>query len=216
MRSTTVKTDGDPGMHPPGTVSQNTTGATTSAPIQAQRPGGNRDIGALVFRLVILGIGIYVIVAGWNYGLSQDNGEVGAGLMPFIAGCVIVLASIWDLIRSSITKPAPATSPEDDESVQLMEQYAAEDTPAEGERTERQRQLAVVYVFLAMLGAIILTRVIGLLLSVTLMVFVLVVFVERRTWWKGLLAAILTFLFGYVVFSVLLQVPLPTGMLDLV
>lgn len=211
-----MKTDGDPGMHPPGAVSPNTTGATTSAPAQAQRQCGKRDIGALAFRLVILGIGIYVIVSGWNYGLSETNGEVGAGLMPFVAGCVIVLASIWDLIRSNITKPAPETDSEDDESVQLMEQYAAEETPAEGERTERQRQLAVVYVFLAMLGAIILTRVIGLLFSVTLMVFVLVVFVERRKWWQGLLAAILTFLFGYVVFSVLLQVPLPTGMLDLV
>lgn len=83
-------------------------------------------------------------------------------------------------------------------------------------RSEAESKRAVIYVFLVLLITTVLASVIGLLLSLAVMVFVLLKFVERKSWIAAIVGAALAFLFGYVVFGMLLGVPLPTGMLGIV
>jgi tetrahydromethanopterin S-methyltransferase subunit F len=44
----------------------------------------------------------------------------------------------------------------------------------------------------------------------------MIIVVERRPWWVGLIATGCAVLFIYVVFSLILAIPLPTGQLGLI
>ena len=65
---------------------------------------------------------------------------------------------------------------------------------------------------LAMAGLI----VVVLLLALSLMVFILLKIVERKSWVASIVGAVLAFAFGWGVFGQLLSVPLPTGMLGII
>jgi hypothetical protein len=57
---------------------------------------------------------------------------------------------------------------------------------------------------------------VGLILSFALAVAFMIIVVERRPWWVGLIATGCAVLFIYVVFSLILAIPLPTGQLGLI
>ena len=165
-------------------------------------------------RLVLLVLGAAALIGGTGYGLRTPEGLVGAGLMPASAGFVMVVASLWDGVRTLREGPAPAVG--GDEPVAVPE---VEDAPAELDvfgRSAGQRNRAVVTVFAVILLAVVLSYVVGLLLALTAMVVVLLGVVEKMPWWVALVGGAAAFLFGYLVFGVALNVPLPTGMLGLV
>lgn len=168
-------------------------------------------LGPWVMRLVLLAVGVAALVGGYGYGLRTEEGLVGAGLMPAIAGGVMVAASIWESLRAlRDERTRAAAEPAGD--------VAAEEAPELDVfgRTARQRNRAVVSVFAVILGTILLAYVIGLLLALSVMVAVLLGVVEKHKWWVALTGGVLAFLFGYLVFDMALRVPLPTGMLGLV
>lgn len=168
--------------------------------------------GPWVMRLVLLVLGAAALVAGTGYGLRTPEGLVGAGLMPALAGFVMVVASLWDgatALRAERTAPAVVPEPAADPG----------DAPAELDvfgRSAGQRNRAVLMVFAVILLAVVLSHVVGLLLALTAMVAVLLGVVEKMPWWVALVGGAAAFLFGYLVFGVALNVPLPTGMLGLV
>ncbi|OCA93583.1 tripartite tricarboxylate transporter TctB family protein [Actinobaculum suis] len=163
--------------------------------------------GQVVAHLVLLAIAIIVFVMSVQYGLLRESGLVGPGLVPGLASVIMIFAIVWDnlkLVNSSRT--------------QMQENAAigvetAEEKDASGVGTQSIRVWAV---FGVLLLTLVMTRIIGLLLSLALMVFVLVTFVERKSWWRGLIAALGVFAMGFIVFVVLLEVPLPTGLLGIV
>lgn len=168
------------------------------------------DVGAWVMRLVFLVVGLAVLTAGLNYGLETAEGLVGPGLMPFTAGLVTVLAAVWESVNAYRKQRNPGPSEEADNAIADADELEA------AELTGWQRNRPVVLVFAVIVGAVLLTRVIGLLLALSLMVIVLIFAVERKPWWSALIGGTATFLFGWVVFGLVLQVPLPTGMLGLI
>jgi hypothetical protein len=162
-------------------------------------------------RLVLLVLGAAALIGGTGYGLRTPEGLVGAGLMPALAGLVMVVASLWDCVRTLREGRGPAVGVEQPVVVPKIE-----DAPAELDvfgRSAGQRNRAVVTVFAVILLAVVLSYVVGLLLALTAMVVVLLGVVEKMPWWVALVGGAAASLFGYLVFGVALNVPLPTGML---
>jgi hypothetical protein len=165
-------------------------------------------------RLVLLVLGAAALIGGSGYGLRTPEGLVGAGLMPALAGFVMVVASLWDGARA--LRDARAAVTVDEGPVPTPE---SADAPAELDvfgRRAGQRNRAVLMVFAVILLAVLLSHVVGLLLALTAMVAVLLGVVEKMPWWVALVGGAAAFLFGYLVFGMALNVPLPTGMLGLV
>lgn len=171
-------------------------------------------MGPWVMRLVLLALGGTAMIGGAGYGLRTPEGLVGAGLMPALAGLVMVVASLWDGARTLRDGRAAAAREEEPAADPDIE-----DAPADLDvfgRNAGQRNRAVVMVFAVILLAVVLSYVVGLLLALTAMVAVLLGVVEKMPWWVALVGGTAAFLFGYLVFGVALNVPLPTGMLGLV
>lgn len=150
--------------------------------------------------------------------------------MPFVAGSIITLAGVWELVRQGRT--GSAHGPEDAAETMLVGgqevESAAEETveaivdldpdvAAEliGEEPKAGYR-SVLAVFAVLLLVTLLASVIGLLLTLTLMMVVLIWVVEKRKWWHGLIGGAFAFLFGWIVFVQLLGVALPKGMLGLI
>lgn len=167
--------------------------------------------GPWAMRLVLLVVGVGALLGGVGYGLRTPEGLVGAGLMPAIAGGVMIAASLWESARAIredrarvAAGPDPDAEAEEEPELDVMG------------RTTAQRNRAVVLIFGIILLTIVLAYVIGLLLALSLMVIVLLGVVEKSAWWVALIGGVAAFAFGYLVFGVALQVALPTGMLGLV
>lgn len=165
----------------------------------------NAPMGPWVMRGVLLLLGLGVLIGGLRYGITVEGGHVGPGFMPFAAGLVMVLAGLWE--ATSAWRSRAEAGPAEEASQDEVDVFG---------RTARQRRMAVVKVFGILLGATVLAELIGLLLSLTVMVTVLLWWIERKKWWVALIGGAAAFLFGYLVFGVFLDVPLATGLLGLI
>lgn len=171
------------------------------------------NTGAWVMRLALLVLGAAVLVGGIGYGVETPEGLVGPGMMPVAAGALMVVAGAWECLKAfRAERSAVAEAPAEADG-------AATDKAAELDvfgRTTQQRNRAVAVVFGVILLAVVLAYAIGLLLALSLMVVVLLTFVEKKPLWVGLVAGVGAFAFGYLVFGMALNVPLATGALGLI
>lgn len=197
------------------------------------------DKGAWIMRLVLIALGLAITIGGASYGVFQETGLVGAGFVPVMAGGIMVLAGLWeaatefraqqrtvledqpDVATAAGVEVEAATAETVEEILDvdgdgtLAAEAAESDLDVFG-RTEAESRRAVIYVFAVLLLTTFLSHVIGLLLALSLMVFILLKFVERKSWVAAIIGAVLAFAFGWGVFGELLSVPLPTGMLGIV
>ncbi|MDD7687643.1 MAG: tripartite tricarboxylate transporter TctB family protein [Actinomycetaceae bacterium] len=168
------------------------------------------DIGSWIFRGAFLVLAVAVMIGSLSYGLRDENGLVAAGMMPFAASLVMIIATLWEAsmeYRRQRLVRSPLIAKNAIEEADELEKNA---------HNAKDTRKAVVTVFMVILAAILFARVVGLLIALSVMVVVLIWPVERKPWWVGVLGGVGAFLFGYVVFSLVLEVPLPTGMLGLV
>lgn len=169
-------------------------------------------LGPWVMRLVLLAVGVAVLVGGLSYGVRTPEGLVGAGMMPFAAGLLMVAFGAWECFTGFRAERNAAAESETAEA-ESAEEAGVLDVFG---RSAAQRNRAVALVFGVILGAVVLAYVIGLLLALSVMVFVLLSVIEKKPVWTGLVGAVAAFAFGYLVFGMALNVPLATGMLGLV
>ncbi|GAA5165674.1 hypothetical protein GCM10011366_05080 [Ornithinimicrobium tianjinense] len=202
------------------------TGADEPA-LAEERSGPSRA--DVIGTAIVLVVGLVVAVMGWGYGFQADNGQVGPGFLPVLTGSFIVVASALELLRMFLAPTAPVEG-SFMEGVEKVEARAkeelaramAESGGGEKEeldvfgRTHRQRGRAVQLVFGVMFVAILLIPLLGLLLSMTLMTFVILRFIESRGWLMSAAVSAGAFLFFFLIFRLALGLPLPTGMLGLV
>lgn len=173
-------------------------------------PTPRLEVGGWIVRAVFLVLSILIIVGAIGYGIRDDEGLVGAGMMPFAAGLVMLVATLWEGVgefrrqRTALPQAPVENAIADADAVE-----ATTRTPAEQRR-------AVITSFVVILATLLVARVVGLLIALSLMVLVLIWPVERKPWWSGVIGGVAAFLFGWLVFGVLLDVPLPTGMLGLI
>lgn len=185
--------------------------------------------------LILAGVGVYATVMGLGYGFMGDDGRVGPGFLPVLAGAFVTVASLLELTRMFLARPLPESSfmasvehLEEDARAAIKQAHPDEEGADAGRRnvageevdtfgrTHSQRNWAVLYIFAIMLVALLLIPVLGLLLSMSLMTFTIFVVVEGKRWLPALLATVGAFTFFYVFFAQVLGIPLPTGMLGIV
>lgn|GEM_PF-6128412 len=140
------------------------------------------------FPLVLSALGCYVAAEGLRYGLRGPGG-VGAGFMPFVAGCVLTTVSLVDVFQRWRADPGVGEG--------------------SGERLSRDGVIALGGLLVGQIAFVALLPHAGFTLSVLLFCSFIVRWVGHTSLLKAVLVgALLTVLF-YELFAVALAVPLP-------
>lgn len=197
--------------------------------VTAKNPPRNRPEVSDVIGTAILGVvGAAAAVMGIGYGLSVDSGEVGPGLLPFLTGTFIFLASVAEIFRLFFARVGTSggrimSAVEDIEATAAESiDSASEAVSADGDevdtfgRTEKQRNRAPFVIFATFGVALALVPVLGLIIALSLAILFLLIVVEKQKWWTSAAATIGAAVFVYIVFGLVLSVPMPTGMLGLI
>lgn len=168
--------------------------------------------------LALLGIG--AAIGGWGYGVTQENGQVGAGFLPVALGVLMaVLAGADALLGLRLREQRPREELGDlgaeVELASIDHVDEAPDVDALG-RTQRQRNRMLVVVAALLLGALMLVPLLGLLISLGLLMLAVAIGVERRPVLSSVLITVIVVGVFHLVFGVLLRVPLPTGVIGLI
>jgi putative tricarboxylic transport membrane protein len=198
--------------------------------------------GGLIASAVLTVLGVAAVLGGLGYGVTVEDGEIGPGFLPVLSGALVAVFGLLDVIgrvrrRSDLpTQAELILDTVDDEFVDddiLNTVHPSNDPGAASTstqsintvrrdavdifgrtQTQRNRMLAVV------IGLTILTllavQVVGFLISFVLLLFVIAVFVERRSLLPSALVALAAGGVTYGIFVVLLRVPLPQGFLGLI
>lgn len=148
--------------------------------------------------------GLSALVVGNSYGAFDDDGRIGAGFMPMLAGGLLVLFGVLDLALMSRAPWQESDTPSSD----------ADEADARG-RNARQRQRLLVAVFVLLFGTILAVQVVGFLLAFGLLILLCSVVLEGHRVLSSVLVAGVAVSTTYGVFVALLHVPLPTGHLGL-
>lgn len=139
----------------------------------------------------------FAVGAASGFPLMGEGGRIGSGFMPFVAGALLVVFAAMVGVEALLRRqPEEAGEPED----------AADESDGEG-----GSRYKVGVVFGLTLVAVLLTPVLGFLLSFGLLVFALVRFVEGGGWLLGVGMGVGAALITWLVFVLFLQIPLPMG-----
>ena len=198
--------------------------------------------GGLAASAVLAAIGSAALVGGLGYGVTVEGGEIGPGFLPAMAGGLVAVFAVLDLVGRLRRRPdrpsqaelildtpsrpddgivlgdpldpgAPTTSTQSIHSPLATDDDDGVDILGRTQR-QRNRMLAVV------LGLVVVTlamvQVVGFLLAFVLLLFVVAVFVEHRRVLPSALVAVAAGVVTYAIFVTLLRVPLPQGLLGLI
>lgn len=176
--------------------------------------------GDLIISGVLVVIGLAMAVGGVGYHLLGKGGRIAPGFMPFVAGIALAVfsATVFAEALSSVRRataveaprPAAAEPVRDGAADTEADAPAGDDLGASG---RQQRRIAAV--FAMTLVALLITPVTGFLVAFGLLIIALLWFVEREKPWIAGLIGCVAVLASWAVFVLLLQVPLPGGMLGL-
>lgn len=197
---------------------------------------------AIAFAL-LTALGASALVLALGYGLFNEEGRVGPGLVPAVVSAGIALIAGWELIAtlrgrrashsSGIAEVAASVGPASPSEAAgeagtpvapLAEATAGGGTASPGAATDdvdifgrtaatRSRQLGVVFAGLVI--AVLLVPVLGFLVSFFVLSVFISAVVERRRWLPSIVISLVAVLAVYGVFALFLNVPLPTGLLGI-
>ena len=159
---------------------------------------------AVAFGL-LAALGATVLVSSFGYGILRDGNRVGPGLLPMVAGLLLLSLSGWQLLgrlRGGTRGPvaaAPAGPGTDVPGTDVLGRTQA----------DRIRQLRMVVVGLPI--TILLVGFLGFLPAFGIFVLFICAVVERRRPVQALLVTAVAVAAVYGIFGVFLDVPLPTG-----
>lgn len=151
---------------------------------------------------VVTALGVAFFAGSFAYDWAGDDGSVGSAAMPRVAGFLLFLAGlvlVRQELRGGSTREADGLVVEDEQH-----------TPEEAGKVRRK----LITVVVTMVVAAALIPVIGLLPSLTSMTLFLTAVVERRPMLRSIIVTAATFAVAYLIFVVLLRIPLPLGLLD--
>jgi putative tricarboxylic transport membrane protein len=148
-----------------------------------------RDVTSSVFWALV---GIFFCIGGFQYGFRR-SGIPGPGFLPLVTGLILVALSLTLLISTVLSKRGRAT--------------LAESILPDGQALKRILQALGALCFYALA----LER-LGFALT-TFLFMVVVLRLEPRRWSFIISAALGTTVFFFILFKVLLRVPLPPGTL---
>lgn len=178
---------------------------------------------------LLAAVGGYAFVTSFGYGLLLEGNRVGPGLLPAVFGGLIALISSFMLILTLRGRRARHDHGLAEVAQSVQGRSPVEPGPAETSgpgletsgdldifgRTAAQRMRQLRIVTVALIVALFLVPVVGLLGALGLFGLFASIVVERRPWLSSLLITATSVGVVYVVFAVLLEVPLPTGVLGI-
>ena len=155
----------------------------------------------LIGSALLVALGVAFAIGGTGYGVFGEGSRIGPGFMPLVAGVLLVVFGVMIGVEAALRRGRVPS-----QRVQNMEQGGVEGEEEEGGRT-------VVVAFGLMLVTVLLIPVLGFLLSFGLLILALVTFVEREGWLRGILLSVSAIAVTWLTFVVLLEIPLPLGIL---
>lgn len=171
-------------------------------------------------------LGLVAVIMGFGYGFIGENDQIGPGFMPVLTGGFILLASLAEIGRLYLAPKGQSTAGLGGVAEELSAEAAAAQSMAHAEageeeerdtfgRTAKQRSRTIPLIFVILLAAILLSQLIGMLLSLGLMMFTIVLFVEKKPLIPSLLTSAAVLIAAYLIFVQMLGVPLPQGLLGI-
>ena len=150
----------------------------------------DRDVNSSLFWILI---GVFFCIGGLHYGIRSRSGIPGPGFLPFVTGLILVALSVTLLVARLLKRREGAGS-------------IGELMPS-GEALRR-----ILIVLGALCLYVVLLDPLGFLLT-TFLFMIVILRLEPRRWTFLLPVAVGATLFFFVLFKVLLRVPLPSGLL---
>ena len=178
-------------------------------------------IARAAFSAALALLGAAAAIGGWGYGVAQDNGQIGPGFLPVALGAIIAVLAIVDT-ASIVLRREPGHPAEQLTGVEAEANAAAIDTVEESAdidalgRSQRQRNRMLLVVGGMLLGALLLVPVLGLLISLGVLMLTIAIVVERRPIISSVIVSVVAVGIVHLIFGVLLNVPLPTGLIGLI
>jgi hypothetical protein len=167
--------------------------------------------------LALLGIG--AVIGGISYGVIEEDGLIGPGFLPTMAGGLVAIFAIGDIVSRLRAKPTMSEAElilGAEADAVLEEEVAAESDIDIFGRTQKQRSRMLVAVLLILIVTLLLVPLLGFIISFGLMLLSIAVFVEKRKWLPALAVTAAALAVTYLIFVVLLRVPLPQGLIGII
>lgn len=173
---------------------------------------------ALGLAVPALGLALSIVLLATSTHLTGASGWYARVLVTLL-GVVALIGTIVEAIRLVRRTPEGVT-PELEPGGDLLDDVetvlaAADDDDEPGESRGLGGLARVGLVVASVAAMILLANVLGLWLAMIIPVLTTLLVLGVRSWWKVLLATTLTVAGGYVVFTLLLQVRVPEGILGL-
>lgn len=177
----------------------------------------------IAFTAILAVVGAAAVLAALGYGMFSDDGRIGAGFLPVVAGGLVAALAVVDLIGRLRRRSRPHHDAElaiDTESIESLGldpelEAAASDVDIFG-RTQKQRNAMLLAVAGILLVTVLLVGLVGFILAFGLMLFVIAVVIEKRKPLPSLIVTVIALGVAWLVFGVLLRVPLPQGLIGLI
>lgn len=203
---------------------------STAIGVEKDPPRNKPELADVVGTAILGVVGGVAAVMGFQYGITGENGQVGPGMLPLLTGTFIFLASAAEIFRLYFARVGTSggrimSAVEDIEARAAKSIGAVDDSDsddaADGDldtfgRTEKQRNRTPFYIFFTFGVALLLIPVLGLIVSLAAAILFLLLVIERQKWWTSAATTIGAAAFVYVVFGLVLSVPMPSGMLGLI
>lgn len=180
-------------------------------------------VAGIAFTAVLAAVGLAAVIGGLGYGVFGEDGLIGPGFLPVLAGGLVALFAVIDVIgrlRSRRTGSTTAdlvvdaAEPAAPEADLTAEADTASDVDIYG-RTQAQRTRMLVAVIAILIATLFLVNVVGFILAFGLMLLACAVAVERRKLVPSLIVTVVALGAAYLIFGVMLHVPLPQGLLGI-
>ena len=171
-----------------------------------------QKFGEMVALALITGIGAFLVATAGDYTILREDGTVGGGFLPLLVGVVLAGLGAVQFVAAWLRVRVIA---QDSQGLvrRARERSAADAVPDMFGRTARQRLHQLGLVITATVAAVALTTLVGLLVALGLLSVFISAVVERRSWYASVLISTASVGLVFVVFVLLLDIPLPRGLL---
>lgn len=173
---------------------------------------------------VIMALGLAAAAMGAGYGVLDDDGRIGPGFLPTVAGGLMAFFAAVNVVTSG-RKPTATLDSVVEDQIPGIDSGDAPLAPAGGGaysgdldiygRTQRQRDRMLWTVIGIVLATVVLVPLLGFMLAFAAMLLVIAVVVERRKILPSVMVSVLTLAATYAIFVLFLRVPLPQGILGI-
>jgi len=167
--------------------------------------------------IVLAIVGIAAVIGGLGYGAFQEDGLIGPGFLPVLAGGLVAVFAVGDVIGRLRAKPKMSEAElllGPDAGDVIADEVAAESDIDIFGRDQKQRTRMLVAVLAILIVTLVLVPILGFLVSFALMLLAIAIFVEKRKWLPAVGVTAGAIAVTYLIFVVLLRVPLPQGFLE--